>query len=137
MNSFKNYKDQVYNIGSPSPTPSVKPLETLPNTSQADFDFSGSPPLKPKSTRSKIPKASSDISTSKKRKHSKTVDKSESPFKKLKMISEDQFQEYIRVADEKAEQAKKDTADQLAGLLSKFENRIDNLAKDSHRPFEK
>ena len=132
MNSLKNYKDQVYNIGSPSPTPSIKPLENLPNSSQADFDFSGSPPLKTKPTRSKIPKVSSDISTSKKRKHSsKSVDKTESPCKKLKMISEEQFKEYIRVADEKAEQAKKDTADQLAGILSKFENRIDNLAKDS------
>ena len=43
MNSFDSYKGQVYNIGSPTPSPSGRsPLENLPVNSkiESDFEFS-------------------------------------------------------------------------------------------------
>ena len=135
MNSLESYKDQVYNIGSPSPGPKKSPFKGHPRDFESEFQFSDSPchKSKPKrsATKSKIPKVPSATKKPTKRKLVETKDISESPLKKLKMISEDQFNQYIKNADEKAEATKKDTADQLAGILAKFEARMDNLAKDT------
>ena len=41
MYSLNSYKEQVYNLGSPQPSPSRSPLKSLPKTDQSeDFEFS-------------------------------------------------------------------------------------------------
>ena len=39
MYSLQNYKDQCYNIGSPSPTPAKSPVKRLPKTIDTQFAF--------------------------------------------------------------------------------------------------
>ena len=42
MFTLKSYKDQVYNIGSPSPNPNSSPLKSLPKLPEKDFVISPS-----------------------------------------------------------------------------------------------
>jgi hypothetical protein len=136
MNSLKHYKDQVYNLGSPSPTPSRSPLTSLPRNLETEFEFPETPSSKSKPKRNtnktKIPK----ISSATKRKLECT-EKTGSPPKKLKMMSEDQFQEYLKKLDDKAEQTKKETDELFAKNLAHFENRLDGLARDTDESITK
>ena len=94
MNSLQSYKDQCYNIGSPSPTPSKPPLTRLPKKLESEFDFSPlkSPPkttkIRTKTDRSKIP----TVSSSKKRKPETQGPPNKSP-KKSKMCSKEEMLE--------------------------------------------
>ena len=96
MFTLQSYKEQVYNIGCPSQTPSKPPLKTLPQKLDREFCFSpvkGTPEsFKPKVVKSKIP-----IKPTRKQPKRKIdiaeESSSESPVKKLRMISKEEFDE--------------------------------------------
>ena len=71
MYSFSSYKDQCYNLGSPSPSPSCSPLNYLPAVSD-EFKFSpvkGSPktPIEQNNLKRKLDFDTESVSPSKKR----------------------------------------------------------------------
>ena len=134
MNSLENYRDQVYNIGSPSPSPNISPLKKLPKSVEKEFDFSDNNTDQVKTKRrgkSKVPKASGATAT--KRKLEKSIDTLESPPKRVKMMSPEMFEEYIK----KVEESRKETEAQFSKGLAKFENRLDDLAKDTDESIAK
>ena len=59
MFTLKSYKDQVYNIGSPTPSPNSSPLESLPKIPDNEFVISPSKvtlrPKKNKDTKIGVP----------------------------------------------------------------------------------
>ena len=130
MNSLTSYKNQVYNIGSPSPSPSSSSLENLPKVVEKDFDFSENTDNKSKTKKqtkknSRLPRASAT------KRKLELQDNPDSPPKKLKMISEERFLEYMNKVDEKAAESKKETYEYFAKGFDKFENRLDNLATNT------
>ena len=85
MYSFANYKDQCYNIGSPSPSPNNSPLKYLPTTSE-EFDFSPvkepyNAPEKNKSTQKRKYSCDSDC---------------DSPQKRQRMLTKEEMQELLQ-----------------------------------------
>ena len=95
MFTLKSYKDQVYNIGSPSPSPPESPLKRLPRKLDQDFTFApvkAIPVLeisKSKCLKSKIPIV--PIRKSKRKVESFDITPLGSPVKKVKMMSKQEF----------------------------------------------
>ena len=93
MFTLQSYKDQVYNIGSPDPNPSKPPLKTLPKKVDKEFTFSSVKKI-PVPVKHKVCKPSIPTTPSRKSKRKvEIVDQSssESPSKKLRMISKEEF----------------------------------------------
>ena len=109
MFTLKSYQDQVYNIGSPSPNPSILPLQDLPKATENEFTF---PPVKNKnnSDKSKIPKAT----PVRNRKRKLDSVEEESPLKKAKMISKEELDKAL--AKERVEN--KNNIDKVLAQLS-------------------
>ena len=134
MNTLDNYKDQVYNIGSPTPSPCRSPLKGLPvsNEFENSYEFNDlsdtNKTKKATKSSSKIPKISNTSSTKRKL---NSQESPHSPPKRAKMMSAEQFQEYIRQADARVELYKKETESYFDKTVQKFEQRVDNLAKES------
>ena len=95
MNSLQSYKDQCYNIGSPSPTPKKSPLKIFPKNLDLEFDFPQSETprnSKSKPRTSKIPRAKSP--TPRKRKIV-SQDQGTPSAKKPKMMSQEQVSKFF------------------------------------------
>ena len=142
MNSLDNYKDQVYNIGSPSPNPSKSPLKNLPKTVEKEFDFSeevvpNTSTVKPKrkNSKTKLPKVPG--SSAAKRKLDREDNLGDSPPKRVKMMTPEMFEDYLKKVDEKNEKSKKESEEFFSKSLAKFESRFDDLAKDTDESITK
>ena len=83
MYSLNSYKEQVYNLGSPQPSPKRSPLKSLPKNPSSEFDFSIPDPKTP---TKKLPQR-----TCNKRKIVPNSEILESP-KKPKIMTPDQMQ---------------------------------------------
>ena len=129
MNSLDSYKNQVYNLGSPSPNPCNSPFENHPQAVEA-FDFSDKSdiPTKSKTRKRTSSKTSKLPRTSATKRKLESKDIPDSPPKKVKMISEEKFLEYMNKVDEKAAENKKETLELFNKGLTKFENRLQDLA---------
>ena len=97
QNSLNSYKSQVYNPGSPHPSPQIDPFKTFPK----NFDFSSA---------TVNPQNPLKITFSAKRKRASNKDSSleesptKSPAKKLKMISTEQANEFFENLTKKFEE---------------------------------
>ena len=99
MFTLKSYKDQVYNIGSPSPTPSESPLKRLPRKLDREFAFSPVKAVPEPATRVKCLKSKIPIVPTRKSKRKVEASGDEftgSPLKKTKMISKDMFENAMK-----------------------------------------
>ena len=98
MYSLKNYTEQCYNIGSPSPNPTRSPLKELP-TSQIDSEYSFSPEnltrVRKDSLKRKIGDQDSDIESD-----------SESVPKRVKMNKKDKAEFMSLISEQIAKQIK-------------------------------
>ena len=119
MNTFESYKDQCYNIGSPSPNPKKSPLKKFSKNVESEFNFD-SPKTRtprPKALKASVSKSAGSklpitLSTSKKRSLDSSNKVTSSP-KKLKM-------------DELRDMFLKQNKDQQA-FMEKLSSRMDNL----------
>ena len=109
MFSLQSYKDQVYNIGSPSPSPLDSPSK-LPEKSEGDFSFS---PVKP-----------SLVTRKSKRKIESSENPLEGPTKKAKMISKDQLDK----AMEKERAVNKQNIDKVLEQLAAVTKSLGSLS---------
>ena len=109
MFSLQSYKDQVYNIGSPSPSPLDSPSK-LPEKSEGDFSFS---PVKP-----------SLVTRKSKRKIESSENSLEGPTKKAKMISKDQLDK----AMEKERAVNKQNIDKVLEQLAAVTKSLGSLS---------
>ena len=128
MFTLKSYQDQVYNIGSPSPSPSEPPLECLPRNLENEFDFlkDSNPPEPSKAkTKSKLPVAPSR--KSKRKTLDDSIDESISN-KKTKMMSKDDFEKAM--AKERAEN--KDSIDKVLASLGTVTATLGALSTQLH-----
>ena len=143
MNSLESYKSQVYNIGSPTPSPSRTPLSRLPPNLEEDFEFTASTETITNSGKKvsacKIPKfkASSAV----KRKAVDSFDIGKASPKRLKMISQEQFNEFraqskkdteesfSKAMTEFMKQSKLDSEKAVSDGMKKFDSRLDGLSK--------
>ena len=94
MDSLESYKEQVYNLGSPSPNPQKPPLANLSVNVDNDFEFSSPKDFRNRTNNrkkvapSKIPK----VTPSRKRSSCSEEPHLSSP-KKIKMMSQDELRE--------------------------------------------
>ena len=130
MNSLEAYKDQCYNIGSPTPNPRKTPLSNLPRSLDSDFEFASvkSPSSSKKRLgtceKSKIPLVAS---TRKRKSMSQDCTKSDSPVKKPRMMSSDEVSSFFEASMSKY----------MTGLSSKLDkvvedNQAANLSMKNH-----
>ena len=115
MNSLESYKDQVYNLGSPVPTPVKDPLACLPRNVEHDFDFVDTPTgvKKPTTRKSQIPTGIPKCVNSAGKHKAECCDLNISPTKIQKMISDEQFENYLA-------KSKKDTEEAFNNAMSEF-----------------
>ena len=130
MFTLKSYKDQVYNIGSPSPNPNSSPLKSLPKLPEKNFVISPSKvTLRPK--RNKESKVGSPVTPPRKPKRKLvSADQSSggSPLKKPKMISKEQFDE----AMEKERVENKSNIDKVLASLGAVTTSLSTLSSQLH-----
>ena len=123
--SFKNYKDQVYNPGSPNPNPKSSPLKSLPKQSNFDsLSINPTNPLKLIFSASKRKKSSSPEHTPSPRKKNKTMEPEE--IKKLtetitSAVSQSVSQAILKSLREGQDETKKDMND-LNAKIDKLTN---------------
>ena len=118
MNSLKSYKDQCYNIGSPSPTPEKSPLKIFPKNLDLEFEFPKSKPpchSKTKPVTSKIPLVKSP--NLRKRKIV-GQDSQVQSAKKPKMMSAEEVSKFF-------EEQRRDNAASLAKVAEAMEKSVD------------
>ena len=127
MYSLNNYKEQCYNLGSPQPSPSRPPLQTLPKaTNQSDLTDSF---VFPKIT-SKIP-TKEKINT-RERKSKRKVEETEfvppmSPPKKQKMMKEEELRTFLTGITNRMDDFSKQLASHSV-QSSKHEENLTNLS---------
>ena len=134
MNSFESYKDQCYNIGSPSPNPIRSSPLTLSGSKkvQAEFSFTSSPEnsiTKTRPVRSKVKappnksKIPSLLSTSRKR-FSESSELVENTPKKPKM-------EELRAMLEKQNKDQQDFMGKMTSRMDNLYTKLDSIKTDN------
>ena len=93
MYSLQSYKDQCYNIGSPSPTPPKPPLTKLPKKLELQFDFS---PTKPKIVDEPTDSKSKPAVTRIPRKRKCEIQKTPKSTKKPKIMDREEMLEHLK-----------------------------------------
>ena len=126
MYSLQSYTEQVYNIGSPKPSPRRSPFLELPvNKDTSEFDFSPVPETDPKVSPIKI-----SVTTRKppKRKYERAdsdpIVETENSPKRAKMLTKKDKEDFITMI---AEQSRLSAESITNSLRQTFESRMDNL----------
>ena len=128
MNSLESYKEQCYNIGSPTPSPSKAPLTSLSKTIASEFTFTV-PTSSPKSsqTRSKVPvPAASKTTRSRKRSLSSQDSSPTSSPKKSKMMSKEDLKEMFNQQRQENKEIMDKMNTRMDNLYSKLDTITDN-----------